>query len=139
MRHIASIFMPRGRGIRKVLGGLEAEVMEIIWTRGEVSVRDVYEVLRRRREIAYTTVMTTMGRLAKKRLLTQIKSGLAYQYRPAVTREAFKESVVGEVIDGLLDGFGDSVMVHLADRISGEDPARMEALAKAIRDRRERK
>lgn len=139
MRHIASIFMPRGRGIRKVLGDLEAEVMEVIWARGEVSVRDVYEVLRRRREIAYTTVMTTMARLAKKRLLRQIKSGLAYQYRPAVTREAFKASVVGEVIDGLLDGFGDVVMAHLAERIDREDPARLEALAKVIRERRGRR
>ncbi len=139
MRHIASIFMPRGRGIRKVLGDLEAEVMEVIWARGEVSVRDVYEVLRRRREIAYTTVMTTMARLAKKRLLTQIKSGLAYQYRPAVTREAFKASVVGEVLDGLLDGFGDSVMAQLADRIGREDPKRIEALAKIIRERQGRR
>lgn len=139
MRHITSIFMPRGRGIRKVLGDLEAEVMEVIWARGEVSVRDVYEVLRRRREIAYTTVMTTMARLAKKRLLTQIKSGLAYQYRPAVTREAFKASVVGEVLDGLLDGFGDSVMAQLADRIGREDPKRIEALAKIIRERQGRR
>lgn len=139
MRHIASIFVPRGRGIRKVLGDLEAEVMEVIWVRGEVSVRDVYQVLRRRREIAYTTVMTTMARLAKKRLLTQIKSGLAYQYRPAVTREAFKASVVGEVLDGLLDGFGDSVMAQLADRIGREDPKRIEALAKIIRERQGRR
>jgi predicted transcriptional regulator len=112
--------------------------MEIIWARGEVSVRDIYEVLRRRREIAYTTVMTTMARLARKRLLTQIKSGLAYQYRPAVSREAFKASVVGEVLDGLLDGFGDSVMAHLAERVGREDPARIAALAKAIRERRGR-
>jgi len=136
MRPIASIFVPRGRGIRKVLGDLEAETMEIIWARGEVSVRDVYEVLRSRREIAYTTVMTTMARLAKKRILKQIKSGLAYQYRPAVTRDAFEASVVGEVLDGLLDGFGDSVMAHLAKRIGREDPARLEALARAIRERR---
>lgn len=139
MRHFAAIFMPRARGIGKVLGDLEAEVMEVIWARGEVSVRDVYKVLRRRREIAYTTVMTTMARLAKKRLLTQIKSGLAYRYRPAVTREAFKASVVDEVIDGLLDGFGDSVMAHLAERISREDPARMQELVKAIRERRGRR
>jgi len=46
---------------------------------------------------------------------------------------------VGEVLDGLLDGFGDSVMAQLADRIGREDPKRIEALAKIIRERQGRR
>lgn len=60
-------------GIRKVLGDLEAEVMEWIWARFNqqqgTTVRDVFEVLYKRRHLAYTTIMTTMSRLAKKNLL----------------------------------------------------------------------
>ncbi|MGH2588960.1 MAG: BlaI/MecI/CopY family transcriptional regulator, partial [Dehalococcoidia bacterium] len=66
-----SVFRPDRPGIRSVLGDLEAEIMEFIWARpaGEgTTVRDVFEVLYERRRIAYTTVMNTMARLAKKNL-----------------------------------------------------------------------
>jgi len=86
-----SVFRPDRPGIRKVLGDLEAEIMELVWSRPEGSgttVRDVFEVLyeRRlsdeRRRIAYTTVMNTMVRLAKKNLLRVEKRDQAYLYFP---------------------------------------------------------
>ena len=67
-----SLFRPDRPGIRKVLGDLEAEVMELIWQRPgdqRTTVREVFEVLYEQRRVAYTTVMNTMVRLAKKRLL----------------------------------------------------------------------
>ena len=63
-----SVFRPDRPGIRKVLGDLEAEVMELIWAHqsGEgITVRDVFAPLYQQRQIAYTTVMNTMTRLAK--------------------------------------------------------------------------
>src|SRR5258706_14199477 len=81
-------------GIRKVLGDLEAEIMELIWSHPAdqgITVRDVFEVLyeRRlsesadeRRRIAYTTVMNTMTRLAQKQLLRVEKVDQAYVYYP---------------------------------------------------------
>ena len=45
----------------RVLGLQELQIMKIVWDRGRVTVRDVYEMLRERRQVAYTTVMTTMG------------------------------------------------------------------------------
>ncbi|MGH2360405.1 MAG: BlaI/MecI/CopY family transcriptional regulator, partial [bacterium] len=72
-------FKPDRSGIRKVLGDLEADIMELIWSAASsgsgTTVRAVFETLSRRRRIAYTTVMTTMARLARKRLLRVKKQG----------------------------------------------------------------
>ncbi|MGH2454240.1 MAG: BlaI/MecI/CopY family transcriptional regulator, partial [bacterium] len=60
------VFRPNRPGVRKVLGDLEAEIMELAWARpaGGMKVREVFETLYPRRRLAYTTVMTTMTRLA---------------------------------------------------------------------------
>ena len=56
------------------LGWLEADVLRVVWDKGEVTVRDVYEELRENRRIAYTTVMSVLRNLAAKGLLEQDKS-----------------------------------------------------------------
>src|SRR5258708_5371284 len=77
-------------GIRKVIGDLEAEIMELIWARPPeqgTTVRDVFEMLYKRRKIAYTTVMSTMSRLAKKHLLRIEKQEQTYVYTPTMTEQ----------------------------------------------------
>ena len=67
-----TVFRPDRLGIRKVLGDLEAEIMELIWARPTsqgTTIRDIFEQLYQQRRIAYTTVMSTMKRLAKKQFL----------------------------------------------------------------------
>ena len=58
------------------LGWLEADVLRVVWDKGEVTVRDVYEDLRENRRIAYTTVMSVLRNLAAKGLLEQDKSAV---------------------------------------------------------------
>ncbi len=70
-----------------VPGELEAAVMGILWSRPEwLSVRDVHEVLSADRDLAYTTVMTVLDRLAKKGLAIRELDGRAWLYHPARTR-----------------------------------------------------
>jgi len=65
--------MNKKRVTGKVLGDLESEVMEIIWSqKGAVSVKSVTEILIKRRQIAYTTVMTIMARLVNKGVLIEL-------------------------------------------------------------------
>src|SRR5690349_7256712 len=60
-------FDPWKKGLRKILGDLEADVMEAIWALGQATVHDVHQRLAdANRELAYTTVMTVMSRLAEK-------------------------------------------------------------------------
>jgi predicted transcriptional regulator len=89
------------KGLRKFLGDLECEIMELVWKNAKptVTVREVYEILRRERQIAYTTVMTTMVRLAEKGLLQIVdKMGLANCYCPAENREEFVSSMVTHIL-----------------------------------------
>lgn len=103
-----TVFRPQRTGVRAVLGDLEAAIMEIVWARSRgrgLTVRNVLTILRRRRAVAYTTVMTTMARLAKKKLLRAEKDGQAYLYRPTAAKEEFVSGVVDRIIHGLLAGF----------------------------------
>ncbi len=108
-------FKPHESGLEKVLGKLEANVMEIVWASGEVTVRDVFEKLHKERNIAYTTVMTTMKNLAKKGILEVERTGNAYRYRSVLSRQEFMQRVAGEVISGLLDDFAQPMFHHLLD------------------------
>lgn len=89
-------------GLRKFLGDLECEIMELVWKLAQptVTVRDVFNALRKEREIAYTTVMTTMVRLSEKGLLKIVdKIGLANCYMPEYDREEFINTAVNMILD----------------------------------------
>ncbi len=133
------VFNPVGKGLRTVLGALEAEVMEAVWAAGEATVRDVQGRLERRRPIAYTTVMTTLARLARKGLLRRRKVDAAYLYAPAVERDQLARAVADSVLDGLLEGFGTTAVARLVDRLGREDPRRIAELARVIEQRRTRR
>jgi predicted transcriptional regulator len=101
-------FHPERPGIRAVLGDLEAEIMEFVWSRPlteGTTVRTVFEVLYARRRIAYTTVMSTMTRLAKKNLLRAARADRAYLYYPTVTQQEFVSCFVGRILEDLLVSF----------------------------------
>ncbi len=101
-------FHPDRKGIRKVLGDLEAEIMELIWARPQgtgTTVRDIFEVLYQRRQLAYTTVMSTMSRLAKKKLLQVEKRDQTYIYTPTLTEPEFISWLVSHILEDLFVSF----------------------------------
>ncbi|PKM80603.1 MAG: CopY family transcriptional regulator [Firmicutes bacterium HGW-Firmicutes-14] len=136
LKRVISDFKPHKIGYKKVLGELEADIMKIVWKRNKATVRDVYEQLRLERSLAYTTVMTIMGRLAEKGLLEKEPLGNAYIYNPTISEGDFVKRVVGEVLDGLMEEFAEPAMSHMVDRLSSEDAEKMNALEKIIEERR---
>jgi len=86
------------------IGSLEADILAVVWQYDQTNVRQVYETLRERRQIAYTTVMTVMNNLVKKHLLLQDKSHIAYVYRPAIPGREVAQTVLESVVDRLLTG-----------------------------------
>ncbi len=106
-------------GLRKFMGDLEVDIMELVWKKADptVTVRDIYEVLRQQRQIAYTTVMTTMVRLAEKGILRIVdKAGLANCYTPELSRDEFLQTVVSRVLDIFFDEFPDESSHHMSRR-----------------------
>jgi predicted transcriptional regulator len=83
------------------LGDLERRVMEQLWTTQEPqSVREVHAALTRDRELAYTTVLTVLDRLAKKGLVNRESAGRAYHYSPAQSREQLVADVMHDALPG---------------------------------------
>jgi predicted transcriptional regulator len=97
------------------IGSLEADILAVVWDLQKAKVRDVYEILRARRTIAYTTVMTVMNNLVKKNLLAQDRSGIAYEYTPAIPGREVAFTVLDSVVQRLLDGQRDVAVAHLLD------------------------
>ncbi|MEW5982292.1 MAG: BlaI/MecI/CopY family transcriptional regulator [Acidobacteriota bacterium] len=91
----------------------ELEIMKVVWLKGEATVRDVYEVLRERRKLAYTTVMTMMRVLEGKGHLRRRAEDRAYVYKPAKPESAVVRSMVREFVDRLFDGAAQPLLVHL--------------------------
>lgn len=111
----------RNRQLEGLLGPLETDVMETTWRLGEATVRDVHAELSGRREIAYTTVMTTMSRLAGKGLLERDTTGLAHRYRPTLSREEYARSTVTSVVDWLVRSFPEPAMSYFAEKLDDVD------------------
>src|SRR6185369_10609832 len=115
------------------LGKLERQVLDQVWTRSEVSVRDVFLAFEER--IAYTTLMTTLDRLYKKRLLDRRKDGRAFLYTPAVSQQEFEHGIREDVIDGLLGHGAEAVQPVLAcivDTVSDHDRELLDELERLI-------
>jgi predicted transcriptional regulator len=129
-------FRPDRPGVRKILGDLEAEIMEYIWSRPAeqgVTVREVYEALLAGRHIAYTTVMSTMTRLAKKHILHVITEQTAYKYFPTMSAEALLSHAAGRMMEDVLLHFSDALQGPYAEQDTLE---RARSLLEEITERR---
>ena len=121
----------------EALGKLEREVLREIWRRDEASVRDIY--LAFGESIAYTTLMTTLDRLFKKKLLTRRKDGRAFFYLAAVSPDELEQGIREDLIDGLLGHGADAVQPVLAcivDKVSERDRELLDELDRLIKEKR---
>ena len=125
-------FSPAKDGLVKVLGPLETEIMQILWEDERSTVKKVHRQLAQQRDIAYTTVMTTMSRLADKGVLNRHREGLAYIYSPAISEEDFVSLVVRQVLDGLLNDYSDAAVDYMVDYLARNNPEDLRRLQKAI-------
>jgi predicted transcriptional regulator len=119
------------------LGKLERQVLDETWRRGEVSVREVFVGFEEK--IAYTTLMTTLDRLFKKRLLDRRKDGRAFLYSPALSQEELEQGITQDVIDGLLGHGAESVEPVLAcivDTVSEHDRELLDELDRLVKEKK---
>lgn len=133
------VFRTDRPGVRKVLGDLETDIMDVIWARpaGEgVTVRDVYEFLVAGRRIAYTTVMNTMARLAKKQLLRVDKIDQTYVYYAMYSRDEFIARFVERILDDLLASFASATLNRLDELTDPAAETRVQRLLDDIARRR---
>jgi predicted transcriptional regulator len=109
----------------------ELEIMKVVWGLERATVRDVYEALRERRKIAYTTVMTMMNILEAKNHLKKHAEDRAYVYQATRPRSQVIKAMVREFVDRVFNGSAEPLLIHLIKerRLSQKD---LEKIARTI-------
>lgn len=112
--------------------------MDVVWSRKfeRFAVSDVLSVLEKRREIAYTTVMTTLVRLHEKGILKRKRDGKRYLYLPRFSREEFLKQTAREVLEQIGPPADQESLSLLAERVSSADAAALDELERLIKLRR---
>ena len=115
------------------LGELEREVMDHLWSAPEPqTVRQVHEALAARRDLAYTTIMTVLQRLAKKNLVVQHRDDRAHRYAPTHGRDELVAGLMVDALDQAADsGSRQAALVHIVDRVGVDEAA---ALRRALEE-----
>ena len=117
---------------------LELQFLKILWEHSPRPVREIRDVLAESgRDIAHTSVITTLNTMVNKRLLSRKKDGKAFLFSPRITREQVSHSVLGDVINRVFDGSAKSVLMGLFEH-SDINPDELKELRKLIDQRMKR-
>jgi predicted transcriptional regulator len=134
-------FRPNQAGLKKILGELEAEAMEITWELDRpVTIREVYEIMRDRgKKFSYLTLMTVMNRLEDKEILKVVGTiQRAHVFLPTYNREDFLQLATGVIIESLLQDFPDQMAVHFQKHPEVMQLEKLEVLTEKITAKRQK-
>lgn len=92
---------------------LQLAIMRVLWTRREVPVSDVHAALQEERGLALTTVATVLSRLERAGLVARRQEGRHFVYRPLVSEDEVRRSMVSELADRLFHGDVTALVSHL--------------------------
>lgn len=113
---------------------VELELMQVIWSLGECTIRDVHEGLIKSRDLAYTTVATMMKILEQKGALTSQKKDRAHLFIPCISKVEYEAASLKHLSDNLFQGNATSMVMRLLDDgdLSAEE---LRALRKLLNER----
>lgn len=117
-----------------ILGTLEKAILEALWQMNAGTVREVLPIVGRRRNLAYTTVMTVMTRMADKGYLTREElSNGSFIYRPRYNREEFYAKTSRVLFGEILRSFGSVAVAQFVDVLEEVDPQQLEELRRQLK------
>lgn len=119
-----------------VLGPLEQEILDTLWARGEASGKEIFTEIKRVRDIALTTVLTVIERLAKKGLVKKVKGESVYLFRPAYTKDEFAREVSQEVLKGIFEISASGACASFVDILAKTGPVELEKLSILIESKK---
>jgi len=97
------------------LSKLELQIMEVLWERGVVSIREIQEAFPEKARPAYTTIQTTVYRLETKKAVRRVKKiSNAHMFEAVVSRGAAHRRLLDDVLS-LFGGRSQPVMAHLIE------------------------
>jgi BlaI family transcriptional regulator, penicillinase repressor len=116
------------------LSRLEFQIMEILWNRGDSSIREIQEAFPGKRRPAYTTIQTTVYRMEDKGAVRRLKKvGNFHVFAASLTRDAAQRRLIDDLLD-LFGGRSQPVMAHLVEsgKLSLEDVKEAEKALKQL-------
>jgi BlaI family penicillinase repressor len=100
---------------QRKLTKLELQIMEVLWTRGQASIREIQETFAEKGRPAYTTIQTTVYRLEAKSAVRRVKKiGNFHIFEAAVSRNAAQQKLIDDLL-ALFGGRTQPVMAHLIE------------------------
>ena len=114
------------------LGRVELQIMNVVWEKGTATVYDVKEALSRGRKPAYSTILTMMRKLEAKGYLEHDMDERTYVYRPTISKEVVRHSMLGDVLDRVFEGSPSLLLNSLVEqnRISEKELRKIRKLIK---------
>jgi predicted transcriptional regulator len=121
--------------IARELGAAQAEIMNVVWRKQGATVPEIHAAIdkKRKTDVAYTTVLTFVQRLYARNLLEREPEGRTFRYRATQSREELLAVWSDEMIDRLIDDYGQIAIARLDDRLQSLDAERREKLRAARR------
>ena len=119
---------------RHSLGDLQAAIMRVLWQAGEATASDVYRELLPERGLAPTTIATMLRKMEEKGVVRHRTSGRQFVYRPAVSEDAVRRSMVSELLERLFAGDPAALVSHLVSEHE-VDAAELETLRRRLAER----
>ncbi len=98
---------------RQSLGDLQHAIMTVLWERGEATTAAIHEALYSERGLALTTIATMLRKMEDKGVVAHRTDGRQFVYRPIVTEDEVRLSMVGELVERLFDGDAKALVAHL--------------------------
>lgn len=121
-------------GFAKILGDLEARVMQAVWSLGApASAREVHELVARAHKVELLTVITVLNKLVAKGLLSRAKQDELFHYDARITEQELMTIASRKVVESILSLAPDAVAASLVDVLAERDPEQLAELAKLIR------
>jgi predicted transcriptional regulator len=109
----------------------ELEVLGVLWSQNPLSVREVMEVLNRRRPRAYTSVMSLLNVMTEKGLLSRKPAGRAFVYAPKAGRQKTMRRMLGDLLGRAFDGSANLLVAHLLEE-ANPTPAELAEIRRTI-------
>jgi BlaI family transcriptional regulator, penicillinase repressor len=119
----------------------ELEALKVLWVRGEATVREICDAIKRRGDrLAYTTVLSLLQVMEQKGLVGHTASGRVYSYFAKINRDRTFRRLARGFLDRVFDGAMDEYVLHAldADSLSADEIARLEQLIAAAKQQRSR-
>jgi predicted transcriptional regulator len=130
------VFRPEKEGLTKMLGANEQLVLGALWEKGPLPGRRLYEEVSRSRELAYTTVLTIVGRMVKKGSVRRKRVDGLYYYEAAMDKSEFERRASAAVVKGIIDVSPAHALSAFIDSISELDESKLDEIMRIIEERR---